>query len=657
MVSTPAEVDRLLSAADESTARVGLGPETRAAVVRAVAAARELGDPGRLLHALGRAALNLALERLADGGDVTEVWEKAEEVLVLAGGLLADPELQADAVYRTAQAGQILAATGDAERGRDIVERLWRSVAPRPADDLDALRARTAALTALVTMRLDTDPAGLGPLAAEMVDLQRRLAREDGIPASVVDLSEALGIFVRVARTLGRPDLMRVALTEQYSLAQNFEGSRAQEQRDRIMAALSELHQAAPDIPIVVPGSGAWRMRGSYLDLLFEPGPSGSASGSFAARLAAESRLTGPASGGRLPADPSVIRGCAARLDHGIALAGAERLAEADQVFAELADELSLHDGVMPEPARGDVRRLWAAALYERAMLRHGLGHSDDAWNLAWLSIVVSVRRHEGPAPEGPTPENPTPENPTPQEAAPEETAPENPTPQEATPQEATPQEATPQETAPEETAPKNPTSQKPAPERTAPENPAPERTAFRRTTPGTAAHREALADTATHMVDAATIAVAAGRPEDQIMLLSEAIRRCANQTDPRLRRILGKALHNLAAALRQHPDAATALSERAREVRRELADPADPGSLREYANTLLLTAALAVDRQDWQVAVERLAAVLPLALAVGAAGEAMAAHARQLATAVAARAPELVDRFHHEGHWPYPTR
>jgi hypothetical protein len=489
-VSTSAEVDRLLSAADESTARDGVGPQTRAAVARAVTAARDLGDPGRLLHALGRATLNLALERFADGGDVTEVREHADEVLALAGGLIDDPRLGADAVYRTAQAGQILAAAGAADRGHEVIERLWQTVGPRPADDLDALRARTAALTALVTVRLETDPAGLGPLAAEMVDLQRRLTREDGKPSSVVDLSEALGIFVRVGRVLARPDLVRVALTEQYSLAQMFEGARAREQLDRITAALAELHEAAPEIPIVAPGPALWRIRGSYLDLLFEPGPSGAATGSFAARLAAGARSTDP----------------------------------------------------MP-----------------------------DAWNLAWTSVVGSVGRLEGLA-------------------------------------------------------------------------------------PGTAAHREALADTTTHMVDAARVAGAACLPEDEIMLLSEAIRRCAGETGPRLRHILGTALHNLAATLRQHAAAATALSEQARAVRRELADPADPRSLREYTNTLLLTAALAVDRQDWQVAVERLAAVHGLALALGSAGEPMAAFAGQLATVVATRAPEPVDRARAAGHWPYPT-
>jgi len=29
-------------------------------------------------------------------------------------------------------------------------------------------------------------------------------------------------------------------------------------------------------------------------------------------------------------------------------------------------------------------------------MLLHSLGHSDDAWDLAWLSVVVAARRHEG---------------------------------------------------------------------------------------------------------------------------------------------------------------------------------------------------------------------------------------------------------------------
>src|SRR5689334_5110115 len=105
--ATAAEVDRLINAADECTARTGLGPETQAAVTRAVTAARELGDPARLLHALGRALLNLALQRLADGGDVTEVRERAEEVIALAATLS-----HADAVFRTAQAAQILSATG-----------------------------------------------------------------------------------------------------------------------------------------------------------------------------------------------------------------------------------------------------------------------------------------------------------------------------------------------------------------------------------------------------------------------------------------------------------------------------------------------------------------------------------------------------------------
>jgi hypothetical protein len=571
MVSTPAEVDRLLSAADELTARAGLGPDTRAAVDRAVAAARDLGDPGRLLHALGRATLNLALERFADGGDVTEVRERAEEVIALAGGLLADPDLHSSAVFRTAQSGQILAAAGLADRGRDIVERLWRSVAPRPADDLAARRARTAALTALVTMRLDADPAGLGPLAAEMVDLQRGLARDTEEAASVIDLADALGIFARVAAALRRPDLMRVALTEQYSLTQMFQGARAQEQLERITASLAELHRAAPDIPVVVPGSGAWRLRGSYLDLLAESGPSDGTTGGFAARLAAESRVAGPAPGRRLPADPSAIAGCAARLDRGRALAGADRIAEADRVLAELADELSLHDAATSDPGRGDIRRLWSAALYERAMLLHRLGHSDDAWDLAWLSVVIAVRRHEGLV------------------------------------------HATP-------------------------------------------AEREALADAVTHMVDAASVADAAGRPEDQIMLLSEAIDRCADAADPPLRRILGAALHNLATALRERPETAVRLAERACAVRRELAGPGDERAVREHANTLLLTATLAVDRRDWPVAVDRLAEAGSLLAALPVSPEAMAGYAGRLAAAAAAQAPELVHRARAAGSWPYRT-
>ena len=571
MVSTPAEVDSLLSAADELTERAGLGPDTRAAVDRAVAAARDLGDPGRLLHALGRATLNLALERFADGGDVTEVREQAEEVIALADGLLAGPGLQGVAVFRTAQAGQILAASGLADRGRDVVERVWRSVAPRPVDGLDARRARTAALTALVTMRLNADPSGLGPLAAEMVDLQRGLARDTGEATSVIDLAEALGIFAQVAAALRRPDLMRVALTERYSLMQMFQGPRVQEQLERITASLAELHRAAPAIPVVVPGSGAWRMRGSYLDLLAEPAPSGGTTGGFAARLAAESRLTGPAPASRPPADPSVIADCAARLHRGIALAGADRVAEADRVLAELADDLSLHDAATSDPARRDVRRLWSAALYERAMLLHRLGHSDDAWDLAWLSVVVAVRRHEG-------------------------------------------------------------------------------------LVHTTAAEREALANAATHMVDAASIAAATGRPEDQIMLLSEAIDRCADAADPRLRRILGMAPHNLAAVLRERPETAVPLAERACAVRRELAGPDDERAVREYANTLLLTAALAIDRQDWQVVVDRLATVGPLLAALHVHPEAMAEHAGHLAAEAAARAPELVDRARAAGSWPYRT-
>jgi len=579
-MSTPDEVDRLLSAADESTARAGLGPDTRAAVDRAVAAARDLGDPGRLLHALGRATLNLALEGIADGGDVTEVRERAEEVIALAGGLLADPGRHADAVFRTAQAGQILAITGLVDRGREVVERTWQSVAHRPVDGVDARRARTAALTALVTMRLDTDRTGLGQLAAEMVDLQRGLARDTGEAAAVIELAEAFGIFAKVAGALRRPDLMRVALTEQYSLAQMFQGARAQEQLERITAALAELHRAAPHIPVVVPGSGAWRLRGSYLDLLAESAPSGGTTGGFAARLAAETRLTGRAPDGHPSADPSVIADYAARLAHGITLANTDRIAEADRVLAELADELSLHDAAASDPAlhdaaasdpARDVRRLWSAALYERAMLLHGLGHSDDAWDLAWLSVVVAVRRHDG-------------------------------------------------------------------------------------LVHATAAEREALADAATHMVDAASIAAAAGRPEDEIMLLSEAIDRCADAADPRLRRILGTALHNLAATLREHQETVVPLAERACAVRRELAGPDDERAVREYANTLLLTATLAVDRRDWPVAVDRLAVAGPLLFALRAYPEAMAGHAGQLAAEAAAQAPELVDRARAVGSWPYRT-
>jgi hypothetical protein len=574
MVSTPAEVDRLLSAADEITARAGLGPDTRAAVDRAVAAARELGDSGRLLHALGRATHILALERLADGGDVTEVREQAEEVIALAGELLAEPGRSADAVFRIAQAGQILAATGLADRGRDVVERVWRSVAPRPVEGLDAHRARTAALTALVTMRLDTDPSGLGPLAAEMVDLQRGLARDTAEATSVIDLAEALGIFARVAGAQGRPDLMRVALSEQYSLAQMFQGPGAQGQRERIMASLEELHRAAPHVPVVVPGPAAWRTRGSYLDLLAEPAPSSVTTGGFAARLAADSRLTGPAPGGRPPADPSVIADCAVRLDHAISLAGTDQTAEADRVLAELADELSLHDGATSGLVRRDVQRLWSAALYERAMLRHGLGHSEDAWSLAWLSVVVAVRRHEG------------------------------------------------LET-------------------------------------GTAVERQALADAATHMVDAASVAVDAGRPEDEIMLLSEVIDRCADAADPRLRRILGTALHNLAATLRERPETAVPLAERACAVRRDLVGTGDERAVHEYANTLLLTATLAVERADWQVAVDRLAGVEPLLGALRTYPERMAEmaeYAGRLAAEVAAQAPELVDQARVGGSWPFWT-
>ncbi|MEU6021940.1 hypothetical protein [Micromonospora sp. NPDC047134] len=567
MMSTPAEVDRLLTAADEMTARVGLGPDTRTAVERAVAAARRLGDPGRLLHALGRATLNLSLERLADGGDVAELREQAEELLALAGDLLADPEHHADSVIRTVQAGQILAATGLADRGRDIIEGVWRLVDPRPTDSLDARRARTAALTGLVTMRGEADPGVLGPLAAELVDLQRGLARDTGDAAALIDLMDALEIFARVADTLGRPDLMRVALTEQYSLVQMFQGSGAQKRLTQIEASLAQLPQAVPEM-LVIPGPGAWRLRGSYLDLLAQPPPTDIIAGGFAARLAAESRVTHPATGNHPPADPSAITDYAARLDHGISLSYEERPAEADHVLAELADELSLYDGTTSEPTRSDARRLWAAALYQRAMLRHQIGHSDDAWDLAWLSVVVAVRRHESlPA-------------------------------------------------------------------------------------------QDTLIDAITHMIDAATVADAAGRPQDAVMLWSEAVDRCADADNPRLRRLLGVALHNLAAALleRREPASATPLAERACAIRRELARSGDQHAVWEYANTLLLTARLAVERQNWQIAVEHLAIVGPLLMAMPQRPEEMLGLAARLVREVTAQAPGMVHRAVTNGSWPYQT-
>ncbi|GAA3302242.1 hypothetical protein Dvina_24910 [Dactylosporangium vinaceum] len=575
---SPAEVDRLLRAADDLTARAGLGAETSAAVGRALAAARALGDPGRLLHALGRATLNLALERLADGGDVTAVREGAEEVLLLAADLLAAPggdaSRRADAVYRTAQAAQILGATGLGDRWRSIVEELWRTVAPGPADDLDGRRARTVALTAFVGVRLDVDPAGLAPAAAEMVDLQRGLARDTGEPAALIDLTDALGIFARVARALDRPDLMRVALSEQYSLAQLFAGPQVQARLDGIMASLEELHRAAPGVAIVVPGGGAWRTRGSYLDLLDEPAQSTGATGRFAARLAAETRVTappGPAPGDHPPADPSVTAEYTGRLHAGVALAAVDRTADADRVLADLADELSLHDRLATGPILDAVRGLWAAALYERAMLLHGLGRAEEAWDLGWLSVVVAVRRHEALTAASPT-------------------------------------------------------------------------------------EREALAAAATHMVDAAAIAAAAGRPEDEAMLLAEATGRCADAADPPLRRILGTALHNRAATMRDRgrPATAAALAGRARTVRRELAGPHDERAMREYANTLLLTAALAIDAADWPAAVDSLTAFGSQLHALRPPPEAMADHAAHLAAAVATGAPALVAAARAAGSWPY---
>ncbi|MFI7027032.1 hypothetical protein ACIBMZ_30475 [Micromonospora sp. NPDC049900] len=475
-------------------------------------------------------------------------------------------------MVRTVQAGQILAGCGLADRGRDVVERVWRLVAPRSADGLDARRARTAALTGLVTMRLEADPSVLGPLAAEMVDLQRGIARDTGETAAVVDLADALGIFARVASILGRPDLMRVALTEQYSLEQMFRGSGAQERLKRIEASLAQLQQAASK-DLVVPGMGAWRIRGSYLDLLAEPSPSDVTAGGFAARLAAESRVTGQAPGSRPPADPSVIADAAARLDHGISLAEADRIVEADRVLAELADELSLYDGATSDPARRNIRRLWSAALYQRAMLRDRIGHCDDAWDLAWLSVVVAVRRHEG-------------------------------------------------------------------------------------LLHGSATEREALVDAVTHMVDAAVVAGAAGRHEDQSMLLSEAADRCADAADPRLRRMLGVALHNHAAALleRRETTPAAPLAERACAIRRGLARLDDERTVWEYANTLLLTVLLAVDRQDWQLAVERLAEVGPLLVALPKWPEAMLEFAAGLVREVTAHAPELVDQACADGSWPFQT-
>ncbi|MDR7275984.1 hypothetical protein [Catenuloplanes atrovinosus] len=572
---SPDEADRLVAVADELAMLHGPGPGANQAAIRAVEAARKLAahgdraDRGRLLHALGRLGVNVAMGRTPD--DATPV---VQEVIALARALIAEPgpggddPVRAEAVVRLVQSAQIVENAGGRARARDMVEEAL-AAAPDVEAGPHARRARAAVLAALVQNRVvdqeeriaqrrePVDGAETMRLAIELVDTARAVAIADEGPA-IYDLAEALSFLGRAALVVDRPDLTGAAWAEQLSILMSFDGGGAKARFAQASQAIGALGKAFPRVEVVIPGPDAWRRTPSYADRWRQPGTTA----------------------------PSYVRADGLedfdrRLEEAIALSrGGARLTEAERSLDRLVAEVTVSEaGARGTPEHPEFQRVLARALWRLAQVRHAAGRATEALEPARLSTVYAAQRLD-------------------------------------------------------------------------------------RLLNGTPARQRAVADAITYLCDAGEIAFAAGHPEERVEMLRDAIRLGERASDAPVRRAVGTALHNLATAhaatlSRGARDAqlraeTVALSDRARTIRRGLVDEAEPLTVWEYANTLVMCVGVAALGQRWADGVAHLTEAAPLLARLGPAASEMTARARMHAQMLGIVAPRLVAEARAAGRWPY---
>ncbi|GAB7036319.1 MULTISPECIES: serine/threonine-protein kinase [Catenuloplanes] len=174
----------------------------------------------------------------------------------------------------------------------------------------------------------------------------------------------------------------------------------------------------------------------------------------------------------------------------------------------------------------------------------------------------------------------------------------------------------------------------------------------------------EALEHVVVHLCDAGEIAAAAGQPDERVTLLGEAIRRGEHATEDPVRRAVGTALHNLANAHaatlsrgarppRLLAEAAT-LADRARTLRAAFVTEADPMTVWEYANTLVMCAGVAALGRRWADGVAHLSEAAPLLSRLGPPASEIASRAGRHAQLMRMAAPRTVARARAAGRWPY---
>ncbi|WP_157239322.1 hypothetical protein [Catenuloplanes japonicus] len=382
---SPAEADRLLAVAEETAARHGPGPAATQAAARAVDAARRLAvhgaraDRGRLLRALGRMSVNLALGRTPD--DARPV---VEESVLLARSLIADADdgfddhVHADAVVQLAQAGQIVTTAGDLAHGRELAREAWAAVRDRRITGPFGRGARAEALSGLVQILVDSAPqiasadraaAGTMTLAVLLVDVQRAAAVEEGGGPALDRLAEALSLLGRAALAVDRPDLTDAAWSEELVLRRHHGPRERAERTSGILADLRRTHMVTGEADRSTDtGPGAWRHASSYAD-----------------------RWRGVV-------PPDALEGLELRLAQAIALSrGGARLAEAEPLLDTLvADATALESATQGTPAHAGHERVLARALWRLAQVRHAAGRPESALEPARLSVAFATQHGDG---------------------------------------------------------------------------------------------------------------------------------------------------------------------------------------------------------------------------------------------------------------------
>ncbi|MDP9794464.1 hypothetical protein J2S43_002976 [Catenuloplanes nepalensis] len=624
---SPEEADRLVAVAEELTMLNGPGPGANQAAVRAVDAARRLAvqgdraDRGRLLRALGRLGVNLAMGRTPE--DARPI---VDEVVTLARELIAetgpDDPVRAEAVIRLVQSAQIVESAGGRARGRDMVAEALAAAPP-------AGRGRAAVLAALVQNRLvdqeeriaqgqPVDGTETMRLAVELVDAARAVAREEE-GSAVYDLAEALSFLGRAAVVVGRPDLTGAAWAEQVSILMSFDGGGAQARFAQATEAIAALGKAYPQVEVVIPGPDAWRRTPSFAGRWDE-------------------------------ADAVPVDGLAdldGRLDRAIAMSrGGARLSEAEALLDRLvADATVAETAARGTPEHAEFQRVLARALWRLGQVRHAAGRPSAALQPARLSVAFATARLDRLT-AGTNQEEPGGGTPVRHPGVDGGTAGGGPA------------EIVAGDEAGGTVA-----------GGAAPKRPGGRETdgvaASRRGAEATGAARaQALEHLIVYLCDAGEIAVAAGHPDERVTLLTEAIRRGEHAGEEPVRRAVGTALHNLANAhaatlsrgTRPPPLMAetTALADRARTLRAALATEADPLTVWEYANTLVMCVGVAALDQRWADGVAHLSEVAPLLARLGPAAAEMTERAGMHAQLMRMAAPQTVEQARAAGRWPY---